>query len=208
MRAVNLLPRDDARRRREKPALVVLLSVLGAVVLTAILASAFLMEHAKVSEKEQTLSGLRDELAAIPTPPPARTQTEDALVAEKQKRIQALDTALSRRIYWDRVFRELSLVLPDDVWLSNVTAHAPSSPSSPTTSASAAAPAAAAATSGFMINGYTYSHDAVARLMTRLAVVPDLVNVQLQHSTLTKVRDRSIVEFTIAADVRGNGGSS
>src|SRR5919204_5149889 len=99
MRAVNLLPRDDARRGREKPALIVLVSVLVAVVLTALLAAGLMMEHAKVSEKQQTLASLHEELAAIPTPPPARSQAEDALVADKQKRIQALDDALSHRVY-------------------------------------------------------------------------------------------------------------
>jgi Tfp pilus assembly protein PilN len=205
LRAVNLLPRDDARGRRETPDTIVLASVLAAVLLTALLAAAFLMEHAKVTEKQQALRNANEELASIPTPPPARSQMQDALVAEKQKRIAALGAALSRRVAWDRVLRELSLVLPDDVWLSNLTATAPTSSSAATASAPAAA---GAAPTGFTLNGYTYSHDAVARLLTRLAVVPDLVNVQLQRSTLTKTGSREIVQFTVIANVQQPGGSS
>src|SRR5207247_10795231 len=37
----------------------------------------------------------------------------------------------------------------------------------------------------FIMQGRTYSHDGVARLLSRLQVVPDLTNVQLQSSTLS-----------------------
>jgi hypothetical protein len=38
--------------------------------------------------------------------------------------------------------------------------------------------------------------------------VPDLVNIQLQQSTLQKSGGSKIVHFIIAADVRGPGASS
>ena len=52
------------------------------------------------------------------------------------------------------------------------------------------------------MNGFTYSHDAVARLLSRLAVVPDLGNVQLTASTRTKLKGRDVVSFSITAAVR------
>jgi len=134
-----------------------------------------------------------------------RVKTQTALAADKQARVSALSGALSRRVAWDRVFRELSLVLPNDVWLATISGKAPV----PSSSAVAPAPAAAGATiaaTGFTIDGYTYSHPAVARLLSRLAVVPDLVNVQLQQSTLTKVGTAQAVHFVIVADVRRPGG--
>ena len=57
-----------------------------------------------------------------------------------------------------------------------------------------------------MINGRTYSHDGVARLLARLAIVPQLAGVQLQHSSLTTTETgRKVVEFAIAATVKGAG---
>jgi hypothetical protein len=44
-------------------------------------------------------------------------------------------------------------------------------------------------------------------LLSRLAVVPDLVNVQLQQSTRTKLGAANAVHFTIVADVRRPGGT-
>ena len=111
----------------------------------------------------------------------------------------ALSTALSSRVSWDRVFREFSLVLPDDVWLTTLTAKSPISP------LTNAAVSAGGAPSEFIIEGRTYSHDGVARLLSRLQVVPDLTNVQLQSSTLSVVAGQNVVEFSIAADIKVAG---
>ena len=122
----------------------------------------------------------------------------------------ALNSALSKRIAWDRLLREFALVLPDDVWLLSLSAQAPSSATAtaaPTTSSTSSIPALGGQL-GFSIEGYTYSHDAVARLLTRLAVVPDLQQVQLVTSEQTELGDRTIIHFKIAANVRAPGASS
>jgi len=206
VRAINLLPRDDARGGGpQKTQWIVLVPVVLAVLLAAILSAMFLSGSGTVKDKQAELATLQDELHAIPTPDASRVKTQTALAADKQARVSALSGALSRRVAWDRVFRELSLVLPNDVWLATISGKAPV----PSSSAVAPAPAAAGATiaaTGFTIDGYTYSHPAVARLLSRLAVVPDLVNVQLQQSTLTKVGTAQAVHFVIVADVRRPGG--
>lgn len=204
MRAINLLPRDDARRGPQRPQWIVLVPVVAAVLLAAVLSAAFLSSSGKVKDKQAELAQLQDALQAIPTPDAAKVKTQTALAADKQARVTALSGALSRRVAWDRVFRELSLVLPDDVWLATLSAKAPV-PSSSATVPPAASGSSVAAT-GFTLDGFTYSHAAVARLLSRLAVIPDLVNVQLQTSTRTKLGGADAVHFTIAADVRRPGG--
>jgi Tfp pilus assembly protein PilN len=204
VRAINLLPRDDARRQ-QKTQWIVLVPVALAVLLAAVLSYGFLSASGKVKDKQAELASLQDVLHAIPTPDASKLQSQNALAADKQARVTALSAALSRRVAWDRVFRELSLVLPDDVWLATLSAKAPV-PSSTATPPAPAAPGSALAATQFMLDGYTYSHAAVARLLSRLAVVPDLVNVQLQQSTRTKLGTANAVHFTIAADVRRPGG--
>jgi Tfp pilus assembly protein PilN len=203
MRAINLLPRDDSRRN-QKTQWIVLVPVAAAVLLAALLSVTFLSASGKVKDKQAELQSLNDTLAAIPTPDASKLQSQTALATDKQVRVTALSAALTRRVAWDRIFRELSLVLPDDVWLATLSAHAPVSSSTPVAPAPAAATAVAA--TQFTLDGYTYSHAAVARLLSRLSVVPDLVNVQLQQSTLTKVGPAKAVHFIIAADVRQAGG--
>ena len=207
MRAINLLPRDDARRRGpQKPQWLVIVPVACVVLVSGVLSMLFLSASGKVKDRQAQLSGLQAELAAIPTPDASKVQSQNTLAADKQARVTALNAALSRRVAWDRVLREFSLVLPSDVWLTNLSAKAPVSPS---LAGSAPAPAGTAvAATGFTIEGYTYSQAAVARLLARLGVVPDLVNVQLQQSELQKSSGTRVVHFTIAADVRNPGGGS
>ena len=207
MRAINLLPKDDARRGAQKRQRIVLVPVVLAVLLTAVFSAMFLSASGKVKDKQSQLAQLQDELHAIPTPNASKVKSQSALAADKQARVTALSAALSRRVAWDRVFRELSLVLPDDVWLATISAKAPVPSSTAAAPPSTAAGGTAAATE-FTLDGFTYSHDAVARLLTRLAVIPDLVNVQLQQSTLTKLGAAQAVHFVIVADVRRPGGGS
>ena len=210
MRAINLLPKEDTRRQKSgPPPALVLGGVLGAVVVTALLCGAFLLTSGKASEKQRLLKQKQDELSSIPTPPPAQTQTQDALAADKKARIEALNSALSRRVAWDRVLREVALVLPDDVWLSKLTAKAPISPSTPP----AAVPAPTSGgpipvSSQVKVEGFTYSQAAVARLLARLSVVPDLENVQLQQSGRVKKPGPVIYQFTINGNVRGGATSA
>jgi Tfp pilus assembly protein PilN len=207
MRAINLLPKDDARRGPQKRQWIVLVPVVLAVLLTAVFSAMFLSASGKVKDKQSQLAQLQDELHAIPTPNADKVKTQSALAADKQARVTALSAALSRRVAWDRVFRELSLVLPSDVWLATISAKAPV-PSSVAIAPPAATAGSATAATEFTLDGFTYSHAAVARLLTRLAVIPDLVNVQLQQSTLTKLGVAQAVHFVIVADVRRPGGGS
>jgi len=196
MRAVNLLPRDEVKRSFEAKRGVVFGTAGGAALVTVLLVTMTMSAGGAVSEKQAELDGLRAEIAAIPAPTAQETGTDDALAAAKGARVGALSSALTSRVPWDRVLRQVSLILPEDVWLTSLSAQAPT--------AAAAAPAAAV-TSGFTLTGSTYSQNGVARFLSRLAVIPDLENVRLQSSQSALVSERELVQFTILADVRGPG---
>jgi Tfp pilus assembly protein PilN len=193
MRAVNLIPREEGRTRRQ-PGAVSLTAVLGAVLLTAVLSGWFLMASSGVSDRQGELDGLRAELAAIPPPAPT-SAPQTSLVAEKDARLTLLGKALGARIAWDRVLREVSLVIPEDVWLETMNTNGPDPGVAP-------APGQPAPTGGFSITGYTYSHDGVARLLARLAVIPHLENVKLGSSVLDTDGPRPTVKFAVSATLR------
>ena len=196
MRAVNLLATDEGRARRQ-PGAVSLTAVLGAVLLTALLCGWFLMASSGVSDKQSELDGRKAELAAIPTPEQPDT-SQATLVAEKDARLGILGQALAKRIAWDRVLREVSLVVPDDVWLETMNTGGPDP------AAAAPAPGQAPASTGgtFAITGYTYSHDGVARLLARLSVIPHLQDVKLGTSAVDPQAGRPVVKFNITAALR------
>jgi Tfp pilus assembly protein PilN len=206
VRAVNLLPRDTSQASR-LPSTPVLVGVCAGVLVAAVLGADFMLQSGKVAKEQQQLDALQARVSALPPAPTGPTAAQTELAGEHSARVSALSSALTNRVAWDRVFREFSLVLPDDVWLTTLTAKAPVSPSAAGASPAPSSTAGGAPTE-FTIAGYTYSHDGVARLLSRLQVIPDLQNVTLVSSTLAKVGGQDVVEFQIVADIRTSSAGS
>src|SRR2546425_6419054 len=179
MRAVNLLPRDQSQHAIRKESLPVLVGACSGVLVAAVLGAMFMMGSGKVAAEQRKLDDLNRTYQALPPPPAGPSAAQQQLAGEQSARVGALSTALTSRVSWDRVFREFSLVLPDDVWLTTLSAKSPVSPATNASSSTSTQP------SEFIIQGRTYSQDGVARLLSRLQVVPDLTNVQLQSATRT-----------------------
>jgi Tfp pilus assembly protein PilN len=205
MRAVNLLPKEESYGKKSAP-LPLLVGVGLAVLVTVAICAGFLQASGKVADRQQQLEDRHGQLDALPVPPRSASTASvvSGLSAQQQARVTAVGQALSRRVVWDRLLREISQVLPGDVWLSSLDAKSPLM----ATSAIASAPVPGAAPSGFTLSGFTYSQDGVARVLARIQVLPDLTNVQLEKSSSTQVGDRNVVSFTILADVRAPGGAS
>ena len=136
MRAVNLLPRDDQNKTQRKQNVPVLISTALIVLVTGLIGVMYLSSKSTAQSKEYELEDARAELALLPSV--ADINAKDApmrtLKSEHDARVTALSAALTRRVAWDRILREISLVLPNDVWLRTMSAASP-------TPATGAAPA-------------------------------------------------------------------
>lgn len=187
MRAVNLLPSEASAGRsisRGAPKPAVLAAAVAGVVVVAAIGGGNLLEVSRVASAQQNLNTMKLQLAATPLPPaaPKVTPPPPAIAEQMQPRMLAVSTALSTRIAWDRILREFSLVLPNDVQLSSL---------SLTTTGSTA--------TGLTLNGVTFSYDDIARLLSRLSLIPDLTGVTLGNTTVSQ----KIVTFTVSAGVKG-----
>jgi Tfp pilus assembly protein PilN len=218
MRAVNLLPRD-AERAGAGSARRLPLAVAGGgvAVVTALCAFLFLSSSGAIDEKHAELALTKSAIAAIPKPGD-QSAPSGVVVQERADRVAALSAALSSRIAVDRALRELSYVLPEDAWLTGLIANAPKDAAG---AAPGSAPATSTAASGVTIQGATFSHESVARVLGRLAVLPSLENVHLAASALiqpqadegegqmtgSRKKQRPLVTFTIEADLRSGGRS-
>ena len=208
MRAVNLLPRQQVQRKRERTNTVALGAGIGGAVVVLVLAAGFLLANRSVNRQRDALATARAVLAATPSHHvSAETNAfRSSILNQREQRSLALAAAIGRRVAWDRILRRTALVLPDDVWLTNVTGTMPLEPTATTpTTTPSALPAAPTA---FTLQGSTYSQAGVARLLARLQVVPDLTNVQLQTSTATVIGSQRIINFTIVSDIRKGRGAS
>jgi len=214
VRGVDLTPRDIAkqagsRRRNLAPALI---PVAAAVPLVA-LGLVFSQAHGKVSKKQSQLTTLSAEYAALPEP--VGPQIDSGLGMAEAARASAVAQVLGARTSWDGIFRDLSRILPENVWLTSLKASVGSplsttllatAPAAGTDKTAAATPAPTSTTpQGVTVAGYTYDEADVATLLARLSALSSLQNVQLQSATRANVGKKTVVQFTILADLRGGG---
>ena len=218
MRAVNLLPRDVERTPGDRSRLLVLLLAGGAAAVTAGVAVGLLSASGTAGDRRAELAAVEDAIALVPDSElPAVTQAN--LVQERTDRVAALAAALSTRTPFDRLLRELSFVLPEDAWLTGITAAAPASAAPTGAAPGGASPASSTTTQGVTIQGATYSHRSVARVLARFSVIPSLENIRLTASARvepqadaiegakTKKKQKAVVTFTVSATIR-TGSSS
>jgi Tfp pilus assembly protein PilN len=201
MRAVNLLPRDEPKKSFEAGRGVIFGAAGGAALVTAVFTALMLSAGGSLSEHQAKVDALQAELAVIPRSAGASdTAAGDAVIStELSRRSTALSTVLSGRVAWDSVLRQISQVLPEDVWLTGLT--------SAETDLSDTDPNAVPPT-GIVLSGATYAQSGVARLLSRLAVAPTLANVRLQTSAVAESGSSKLVQFTILADVKTAGDAS
>jgi Tfp pilus assembly protein PilN len=210
MRAVNLLPAGATRGRRwgagdrGDAKRVLLTAAVVAAVLMAALVAAFVHAHSSVADKQDTLAGLEQKVVAAQ----AKAAAVQAARTNAQARRVAVTDVTSKRITWEQVLRDLSRVLPANVWLQNLQAQSPT----PTVGASTASTASATTTTGttptaFVVAGYTSSQRGVARVIDRLSILPWLSDVSLQQSTRADTATGGkAVQFTIGANLSSTGG--
>lgn len=190
MKAVNLLPRDA----RSRPGVSfgtgsAPFVAAGGVALCVVVAltAAFVVTHARAAAEQKKLAAARAQLETIATPRPPRSKPGTttpiipvpAVTRELAPRLDALSQALGTRIAWDRVLREFSLVVPSDVTVSELKLDS---------------------SAGFDLTGLTYSQDSVARLLSRLSLIPDLDSVSLENSSADPASGQ--VTFSIKAALK------
>ena len=198
MHAFNLLPKEEVRAEKEskQSAIPHVIVALAGVLVFAALAAFYLSSSAAVAKKSGELDDLRGDLASLQVPEkqPQASSEGPNIDSERSARTAALSTALADRLAWDRVLRELALVLPADVTLATLDATAPSPGS--------AGAATSGAVSSFRVTGTSASQASVARLLSRLQVIPELQNVQLEFATASEDPAVPGVNFAITASVR------
>jgi len=197
MRAFNLLPREETRTVKEgasSPLPHVLVPLAGVLVFAA-LAALYLMAGTEVTAKRGEAEDLRAELAAYQTTAqePSLDDKSAALANERVGRTNALASALGKRLAWDRLLREIALVIPDEVSVSQIQG---SSPAAATT-----ASADGTLATNLTIIGTTANQPSVAEFMARLSVIRQLVAVRLKEAGESP-NDPTRVVFTITATLR------
>ncbi len=210
MQAVNLLPAGATRSRRwgavadgQSPKRVVVTAAAAAGVVVVALAGAFVHTSGVVSDRQSTLDGLSQEVAAAE----AKAASAQAARASAQARRVAVTTVTSQRVTWEQVLRDLGRVLPRNVLLENLQAQSPTPTAATTATSTTTMPTTGSAPTAFVVTGRTSSQKSVARVIDRLSVLPWLSDVSLQQSTRSDTGKGGLtVQFTIGANLSSTGG--
>jgi Tfp pilus assembly protein PilN len=192
MRPVNLIPTDERRGEnapmRTGPVAYV---VVGALVAVLAGVTALVLTGNQIADRQGEVAQLeRDDAAAR-----ARAQRLAAFTQFQSLHAQRVATVTSladSRFDWERVMRELSLVLPSNVWLVSLNATASPSataggtPSSGSSGGSSGASGLRAAAPGpaLEISGCASGQEAVAGFVTALKDIDGVTRVGVQSSQL------------------------
>lgn len=194
MRAVNLIPPEQRRGERAPlrtgPASYVVVGALAAILAVV---TVLVLTNNQIAEHESRKAELEAQKAA--TEQEVRDLAPYAEFASLQEaRKETISSLAQSRFDWERVLRELAIVLPDDVWLTELAGTvAPevqleNSPSI-STRASIAGPA-------LELVGCGATHDSVARFVTALEDIDGVTRVGVDESNRPEL---SASESTAAA---------
>ncbi len=186
MMRINLLPPEilEKRKSERRMVYVALVAVLVAVVLAGVWGMAFM----KVSGKKQEVAARQQELAQTQARAAELKVFEDKAL-ELDRRKTVADTALAGRLNWAKLFEEVSLVMPTDLWATVVNATE---------------------TEGLQIDGYAVDsvtdspdlgHKSIAKLLVRLANLEQLTDVWLTNAAKTDLNESKVIQFSVTAGV-------
>jgi Tfp pilus assembly protein PilN len=182
MRPVNLIPseerRDGTRPLRSGPLAYI---VVGALALAVIGVSLLVVTDNQISERKTEITRLKSETAAVEAKAQelaSYTQFHEVT----QSRVATVTSLADSRFDWERVMRELALILPENIWLTNLTgtvnpAVAPEAAASVSLRAGVAGPA-------LEIVGCGRSQEAVAGFIQALKDIDGVTRVGVQASSL------------------------
>lgn len=99
---------------------------------------------------------------------------------ELKERKTIAANAMTGETRWSFVLDEISMVIPNDVWLKEFQGDS---------------------TTGIIARGYTFNHPAVAKWMVRQADIKKLTDIDLRISELTEIAKTKVISFETSAQL-------
>jgi Tfp pilus assembly protein PilN len=210
MTRINLLPPEEQSKAAREQGLLV--AVVGLIALMLVLGGLYFMTSRQVADKQAQISEIaarvdqaNQQLAAL--------KPYEAMQVQRKAMQDTAQQIYNSRVLWSNILEEVGLLIPDKVSLQAMTATVPAyMQAGGANSAAGGAPAAASTGLGTDLTlrgdatGATIyeAHDQVADFMTRLGLMPQVVNIKLVTSTVSSNSAVSVadVQFTITATLR------
>jgi Tfp pilus assembly protein PilN len=187
MRPVNLIPVEDRHDGRGPMRTGVLPYLLvGALVAVLVGVTALVLTNNQISDRKAEVVQLqREDVIAAARAKRLAAYTQFRTLQEQ--RLATVTSLADSRFAWERVMRELSLILPDNVWLDSLAATA-----SPEASTGGEGGASGSSLRGsvpgpaLQISGCASGQEGVAGFVTALKDIEGVTRVGVQSSELSE----------------------
>lgn len=203
MPRVNLMPPEIAAAAKFRR---VQFAMGGAVVAAvAIVGALYVNAHSKVGAAQAELDAATAESTNLNTQLASLASVQDVYtqVAARQAMLQQ---ALGNEVRWSYTLTDLSLKVPDNVWLTNLEAQQSDLGFAATPGAAPVAPVAGTVTGPATIaditfSGVAFDHDNVASWLDALAKEKGFINPYFTNSSENFIGPKRVVDFTGTAQV-------
>jgi Tfp pilus assembly protein PilN len=209
MTQVNLLPTETKERQQSRR--VTALAVFGVAGVVMLMLLVYLLQVGRLSSANRQLTAQNSINQDLQSKITGLQQFADlkANVTAKQALVTGV---LHGEVLWSGVLHDLSMVIPDKMWLTNMTGTL-----TPSTNGGAAPATGAPVTGGapalvgsIQFQGYSFDHPTVALWLTRLVQVHGWVNAWITNASRTVYNNTPVVQFSsstdLTTDATTNGG--
>ncbi len=181
---INLLPPEILEKRKAEKRLVYV--ALAALLVVVVLAGVYAFAFVQLKSKQSVVTTREQELQQATTRA-NELQVFEQKAAELQRRKTVAEQALAGRINWAKLFDEVSLVMPTDMWATVMNTNEKT---------------------GLQIDGYALDsatdspdlgHKSIAKLLVRLADLEQLNDVWLTNAAKTTLNDSPVIQFSVTA---------
>ncbi|HVL81328.1 MAG TPA: hypothetical protein VM840_07045 [Actinomycetota bacterium] len=188
MARINLLPPEIRARQRQRRLLTIVGGV-GAAILV-FLAVIYFIQRGTIGDEQQRLEQLQAQRGQLETEVAALQQFGDLQQTVEQRR-STLAVALTNDIAWSRYLNDLSLIMPDNSWLVNMSLA--SSPGQ--------APTGEQSFGTVTFSGFVFDFPGLAGWLTRVGQLDGLAFLYLTNGTRTEIGTNDVVSFASNAYV-------
>ncbi|MGH2981872.1 MAG: hypothetical protein ACRDKV_07515 [Solirubrobacterales bacterium] len=198
MRPVNLIPAEERRGKGSVRTGSIAYLLVGALALALGAVILLVLTNNTISDRKAEIAGLEQQAAA------ARARAEQLapfanFSSVEQARRDTIRSLADSRFDWERVLRELALVMPSDIWLTELNGSVSSAAASASGEASTDTSSSIAGPS-LMLTGCGAGQNAVAGFLSALRDIDGVTRVGLTSS------ERPTGETTVASSDSGAGG--
>jgi Tfp pilus assembly protein PilN len=180
MRPINLIPKDQ-RQGARKPGGPLGYVLIGALVLLLGGVALLVSTNNQISTGKAEITEIQSETASAQARA-AELTAYTRLEETHNQRIQTVTSLADSRFDWERVMRELALILPDNIWLTNLSGSA--NPAVQVDSGTASGLRGGVPGPALEMIGCASSHDAVAGFVSALRDIDGVTRVGMEFSKL------------------------